>query len=822
MSTETPEGSRSVAVLFPIPGGGPYTYRVPSDWESPPAPGCRVSAPLGRKLLTGLVTGPGLPVPSGVHLRSLSAALDNRPLVTPDLLELIFWLAEYYFCEPGEALRSVVPGPFLRVGDRSVKLNETTGNERPDKLTPTQNRLLEILNARGKARVSSLRGELGTAALQRALVGLESAGLVAVSDCLPRVPADRTDSLVSAAAPLPAADELERLLSRSPRQRQCLEYLSGLAHPVESAFLCRQMGFSPEVLKGLAGKGLACITQVRRLRDPFQSLELPPYEHPTPSAAQTEVIATLSRDLGTHRVSLLHGVTGSGKTLVYLELLRPVLEAGRQAVVLVPEIALTPQTTARFRAVFGDRVAVLHSGLSDGERYDIWREIRAGRYRVAVGPRSAVFAPFDNLGIIILDEEHESTYKQTDLTPRYHARDVAIRRMKAAGGPVVLGSATPSLESWAAAESGDILHLSLPERVAGRSLPEVRLNDLRHGWTGSDKNGVTPALLKEIGFALEARGQVLLLLNRRGFSNFILCPDCGAIVQCPNCRISLTVHKRLGRLLCHYCGHQQPAPEVCPSCGSAGLERIGAGTEQVESALREAFPERVVDRMDLDTTGGKWSHHEILERLRGGATDILVGTQMIAKGLDFPNVLLVGVVNADTAMNLPDFRSTERTFQLLAQVAGRTGRGERGGEVLIQTFNPAHPAVRAAVHHDYAGFARRELAVRLEAGYPPYVHLLNVIFSGEQEPVVERFAADSAELVAALIQRKHLADRLSLLGPASCPLERLRGRWRQHLIIKSRDPELVGSVGQFLARRLKPPAAGACRVTLDRDPASLM
>ncbi len=818
-----PEGTeQTVSVLFPIPGGGPWTYRVPPDWESMPAPGCRVSAPLGRKILTGLVTGAGENVPSGVRLRALDVSLDSHPLVTPDLLELCFWLASYYFCEPGEALRSIMPGPFLRVGDRLVTLDKGKQKYDPAQLAAAQTRLLSLLEKRGRATASSLRRALGSGVFQRALAALESAGLVSVSDCLPHVPSDRTSTLVSASQELPGPEEMDRLLLRSPRQRECLEYLRGLAHPVESVFLSRKMGFGTEVVKALLQKGLARSEKVRVLRDPFKNHKLPPYEHPAPSDAQARIIKEISGKLDEHRVFLLHGVTGSGKTLVYLELLRPVLERDRQAIVLVPEIALTPQTTARFRGVFGDRVAVLHSGLSDGERYDIWREIRSGRHQVAVGPRSAVFAPFERLGLIIIDEEHESTYKQTDLTPRYHARDVAVQRMKLAGGPVLLGSATPSLESWAESERGDTVRLELPERVAGRALPSVTVSDLRRGWNGSDKNGVTPVLLKETGFALEAGGQVLVLLNRRGYSNFVLCVECGGIIQCPNCRISLTVHKRLGRLLCHYCGHQETPPEACPVCGSNALDRVGAGTEQVEAALREAFPDRMVDRMDMDTTGGKWSHHAILERLRTGATHILVGTQMIAKGLDFPDVLLVGVVNADTAMNLPDFRATERTFQLLAQVAGRTGRGERGGEVLIQTFNPSHPAVRAAVNHDYARFARRELQVRREAGYPPYVRLLNVIFSGEEERTVERFAADSAQLVSALVRRKGLGGRLEILGPAPCALERLRQRWRFHIMLKSREAELIGSVGEFLARRLKPPSAGACRVTLDRDPVSLM
>ncbi|MEA2064238.1 MAG: primosomal protein N', partial [Gemmatimonadota bacterium] len=612
-------------------------------------------------------------------------------------------------------------------------------------------------------------------------------------------------------------------LERSPRQAECLELLRSLSHPVEQSLLAGRMGFSHQVVNGLVAKGLAVRRQKPVSRDPLSSIELPPYKVPRPSKAQAGVIEEIVSSLDQQKIFLLHGVTGSGKTLVYLDALKPVLEAGRQAIVLVPEIALTPQTTGRFRAVFGDRVAVLHSALSDGERYDIWRQIRTGdRYRIAVGARSAVFAPFDNLGMIIIDEEHEHTYKQSDTAARYHARQVALKRMSQAGGPVVLGSATPSLESFHKARTGTYSLLELPDRAAGRPLPEVRIHDLRRQWVRSGRSLLSGALKKEIGFALEAGGQVLLLLNRRGYSGLLICAECGHVVTCPHCMISLTVHRRISSMLCHYCGHRRQIPACCPVCAADALEPLGSGTEQVESSLREIFPERVIDRMDMDTTGGKWSHHEILERLRTGATDILVGTQMIAKGLDFPDVLLVGVVNADTGMNLPDFRATERTFQLLAQVAGRTGRGERGGEVFIQTFSTGHPAITAAVGHDYEGFAGRELKVRKSASYPPYSLLVNVIFTGENEQVVRAWALEAASFVRGLIKARDLSGRLYALGPAPCAIEKLRGRFRWHLILKSQSHAVLGRVGAYLQQKLKPPGRGACRLVLDRDPLSLM
>ncbi len=806
-------------VLFPFPGGGPWIYHGPESL----LPGMRVVAPLGGRTLTGVVLETGVEAPPGVRLRSIRAVVDERPLLSPGLVELIPWLAEHYFCEPGEALRAVVPAVFLRVGDRLVSPVSSLADGLPARLpacSAQQQILLARLKASGPRLLSELRREF-PAALGTNLARLEEQGLVTVDDHLPRLPSPRLRTLVELADAAPA-EALERLLSRPGRQRELYEALRELAHPVESTHVTGLMGFSGSVVKALLDKGLLRKRQVEQARDPFREIVFAPYESPSPYAAQRAAIEAVQATRGEHRVFLLHGVTGSGKTLVYLELIAPLVARGGQAIVLVPEIALTPQTTGRFRAVFGDRVAVLHSGLSDGERYDIWRGIRAGRYAVAVGARSAVFAPFERLEIVIIDEEHEHTYKQSDLSPRYHAREVAIQRMRRAQGPVVLGSATPCLESFHRAALGEYTRLALPERVLGRKLPKVEIHDLRRGWVRQGKQLLTPLLLERIGRALEQGGQVLLLLNRRGFHNFVLCGDCGEVVSCRHCQISLTVHRRPERLLCHYCGFQQPPPAACPACGARALSSLGMGTEQVEKLLREAFPERTIDRMDVDTTGGKWSHHEILERLRTGATDILVGTQMIAKGLDFPDVLLVGVVNADTALNLPDFRAAERTFGLLAQVAGRTGRGDRGGEVFIQTFNPSHPAVRAAVEHDYLRFAAAELQLRREAGYPPYVSLLNVILSGTEERAVEAFAVRAGAFLGKVIEEARLEERLILLGPAPCPVIRIRDRWRHHLILKAHDQEALELAGRRLARELAVPSRGQCRLLLDRDPITLM
>jgi len=793
---------------------------VPRKLERGIEPGMRVVAQLGRRFLTGVVAAVGVSPPEGIRLKYIKEIIDEYPLVPTGLLDLMRWISSYYFCDLGEALRAVVPGIFLRVGDRKIRINKKKG-PLASKLTPTQKRLLEYLEPKRETLLSRLRRVFRSSDLSRQLAALAEQGLIEIEDHLPRLPKTRLRTMLEAVSE-PRPEALEKLTSRNPRQRDCFEALRSMAYPVESSHVTGQMGFSSHVVGALVNKGLVKRWKIEDIRDPFRNIEFPGYEKPAPSPAQQEAIQKIAGSPGRHGVFLLHGVTGSGKTLVYLELIQPVLASGGQAIVLVPEIALTPQTTGRFRAVFGSRVAVLHSGLSDGERYDIWRQIRQGRFSVAVGARSAVFAPFENPGIIIIDEEHEHTYKQSDTTPRYHAREVAIRRMQEASGPVVLGSATPSLESFYKARKGEYTLLELPERVMGRPLPEVRIHDLRKGWSKKQRTLVTGPLLREIGFAVEAEGQVLLLLNRRGFSNFLLCEECGHVFLCKQCQISLKVHRRLNRLLCHYCGSQQEIPSNCSACNSPRITSMGMGTEQVEKILKQHFPDRVVDRMDLDTTGGKWSHHEILERLRTGVTHILVGTQMIAKGLDYPNVVLVGVVSADTSMNLPDFRATEQTFGLLAQVAGRTGRGERGGEVFIQTFNPSHPAIQAAVTHDYSTFARQELSIRKDAGYPPYVELLNVIFTGTHEKTLDLFASETADSIKEQAERKSLSSHLSLLGPAPCPLEKLRGRYRRHLILKSKCPEALDELGSYLCQEVSPPRKGQCRLILDRDPSSLM
>jgi primosomal protein N' (replication factor Y) len=514
---------------------------------------------------------------------------------------------------------------------------------------------------------------------------------------------------------------------------------------------------------------------------------------------------------------------------VYIELLREIVERrGKTAIVLVPEIALTPQTVDRFRAVFGDDVAVLHSALSDGERYDAWLALKRGEKRIAVGARSAVFAPLANLGAIIVDEEHESSYKQGE-TPRYHAREAAIVRATQEGAIVVLGSATPSLESWTNAAANKYTLLTLPDRVGGASLPHVAVVDLRKVVTDSAavagqedyQRVVTAPLDAALHARLERGEQSILLLNRRGYSAFVQCETCGNVATCPNCSITLTYHRSPERLVCHYCMHQEEPQRACRRCGGATLRRRGLGTQQVERLVCERFPAARVARMDVDTTSGKWAHAEILDRVGAGEVDILLGTQMIAKGLDFPNVTFVGVIDADVGINLPDFRASERCFQLLSQVAGRSGRGAKGGEVLIQTRVPGHHAVQCAVAHDYATFVTEELSGRVYPSYPPNNRLANIVFSGHIESSVADLAIAGTGWLRRLVRARETVG-LTVVGPAPCAVERIKARWRWHVLLKSEHPHELTRIGRYFLERFAVPARDGLRVTFDRDPVSLL
>lgn len=619
-------------------------------------------------------------------------------------------------------------------------------------------------------------------------------------------------------------EELEKLQKRAPRQAELLEAISRLEAPIRASQLLRQTSLDNQTLRALVKRDLVELRQEAVVRDPHAGEQFIATSNLILNQEQTHALKEITQaldSLETSRPILLHGVTGSGKTEIYLQAIRAALDRGRTAIVLVPEISLTPQTVERFKGRFADvqdAVAVLHSHLSEGERHDEWHKIHSGRARIVIGARSAIFAPLKNLGLIVVDEEHETTYKQEE-APRYHARDVAVVRAKIEKCVAVLGSATPSLESYHNASAGKYRLATLTQRIDEKQMPLMRVVDLRQ----ERRKEKAAAILSEklcaaIADRLEKREQTILFLNRRGFSTSLLCSNCGEARNCPNCSVALTFHRHpavAGRLSCHLCGHTAAVPKKCPACGKDALIYAGFGTEKVESTVSQIFPKAMVRRMDADSMTRKEAYRETLRNFRTGKIDILVGTQMIAKGLHFPNVTLVGIINADLALHLPDFRAGERTFQLLTQVAGRAGRGETPGEVFVQTYTPFSPSIQFARHHDFGGYFQQELEFRERCDFPPFKHAILITVRSAHE--------GRAKLSAETLQRrlKEALPQEFILGDATpAPLEKLQGQFRFHILIRG---EAVMRLSRLVRETTdKLPFPEDVTVTVDVDPYQLL
>jgi len=817
----------AVARVVPLtPVDKVYSYLVPAGLEAEAVPGARVVVPFGPRTLTGVVAE-RTEQTGDRKLKPIRDVLDDAPSFSPEMLKLTRWVAEYYVCAWGEVLKAALPAGATVESQRVVHRTERPALG----LNGTAGNVLAALETEGPQSVGSLQRSVkgATASLLRRL---ERDDLVRIEkELAPPAVTVKTEwhlRLADGVDP-DAADAL-----RGSKQTAIIESLlrrrdDGDAEPRQADVLA-ETGASSTSLKSLVEKGLVERGEKETIRTPFDAMPdpAPPIEIAL-HAGQTTALTEIGDALGARatKTFLLHGVTGSGKTEVYIQALKQTLAQGRTGIVLVPEIALTPQTVRRFRAHFGDRVAVLHSRMSQGERYDAWRHLQSGRFTVAIGPRSAVFAPLRDVGLVIVDEEHEASYKQFDPAPRYHARDVAVMRAHLEGAVCVLGSATPSLESYLNAKGGKYTLLRMPERVpipgGAAELPPVEIVDLTREKKVRRLKGALSHPLREAIRDRIAKGEgVILLQNRRGYSPVVTCDDCGWTPQCRDCAVSLTFHKSHRHLRCHYCGRVEPLSTTCPQCGSSELAQLGAGTQRVEEELAAVFPDARVLRMDLDTTGRKNAHQRILDAFGRGEADILIGTQMVAKGLDFARVTLVGVVDADTGLLLPDFRAAERTFQLLMQVAGRAGRGALRGEVILQTRSPDNPALQRAAEHDFLGFLRNELPDRRTFGYPPYGRLVGVEFKGPDERIVQQ----TAERWTRLLQReaKKLAGDTEVLGPNPAFIGRVKKQYRFHTIAKAAPtqhayalPRLVRAVNEQFGR---PPKA--VRINIDVDPIGLL
>jgi len=830
-----------IEVAVPLPVTGTFTYSVPEGLEDRAVVGSRVLVPFGRRKVTGFVVAAGV-TPSVDDVKDVIEALDVAPVVDPHMIELTKWIADYYLTSWGEVLRATLPPGinmesrrFLRATDEGREALESArrgagasgGRSDGPELTERRMKLLELVCDRERVSLGHARREAGIPRNNRRDIdALMREGLVEEFEVVhpPKVEGGKQAVVRLAVAGEEALAERESLERRAPKQAEALAALvTAPDHTIPVAELGGS-GVSSATVTALVKKGL--VERAERaspkLSTGHEGWGLRDEGAMTPEQASALGLVAGKVGAAEFGVVLLHGVTGSGKTRVYSEAVSAALDSGRGAIVLVPEISLTPQMVQRMRKDFGERVAVVHSGLTMTERYDTWRAIREGMFPVVVGPRSAVFSPVPNLGLIVVDEEHEQTYKQGE-SPRYHARDIAVMRAKLEGAVVVLGTATPSLESYLNAREGKYDLAELPERIDSGPLPEVEVVDMCSEPPVDSEGAFSATLRDAVRETLDANKQIILFLNRRGFASFVQCVSCGHSEKCPNCNVSLTYHSTDSTMRCHYCGISTKAPDKCPACEGMNLRYGAPGTQRVEKAVRELFPDATVERMDVDTTTRHGSHWRILKDFAEGRTDILLGTQMIAKGLDFPGVGLVGVVAADVGLNLPDFRAGERTFQLLTQVAGRTGRGDERGRVVVQSYLPEHYTIALAREQQFGPFFEREISERegIGLGYPPFSRLVGIVARGRDEDQVREAAARLADFLDKGAEK--MGDpRPEVLGPAPAPIGKLRGIHRWQVLVRGRAGTARALVAGALAQRKALKLPSAVTLAVDVDPLDLL
>lgn len=867
---ESEQTSLYAQVIVDVPAkqtNRPFDYVVPAELRTWVGIGSRVGVPFGPRTLQGFVVGLSERTDMAAgKLKKIEQVLDLVPPLNPELVQLARWMSRTYICHEITALQAMIPGALKAKYEKWIALAEDGSSDAGKRSsggrddgqallfaqTPEEDALIDFVRQKGSVATETMLSRFPAAGplLKRLL---ERGTLVEAQTVKDRMNTKKALYVEPLVEPDALREHGGSLPANARRQKELLLWFADHVEPIPLAELVGKLGVGAGTVKALADKGWLSVSEREVFRDPYAGRSFARTSPLALTEQQRQALEPIAATLAArgHGVFLLHGVTGSGKTEVYLQAIQQCLDQGREAIVLVPEISLTPQMVERFKGRFGDAVAVMHSRLSQGERYDEWRKIGLKQVSVVIGARSAVFAPFANLGLIIIDEEHESSYKQEE-SPKYHARDVAIERASRHGAAVVLGSATPSLESFAKtadaspegretnAHDAPYRLLTMASRVEGRPLPAVHVVDLREELKSGNRSMFSRGLFEAIGQRLERREQTVLLLNRRGYSTFVMCRSCGFVVQCPHCDISLTYHQVSRTMRCHYCGFSQPEPKTCPSCDSEHIRYFGTGTQRVEEELGKLFPGIRVIRMDVDTTSEKGAHERLLNRFRDRQADVLLGTQMVAKGLDFPDVTLVGVIAADTVLHLPDFRAAEKTFQLLTQVAGRAGRHRLPGEVFIQTYTPEHYSIVTASGHDYEAFLARELEMRRLRGYPPYNELVLVTLSHEQLPLLVRAGESfAARLKEGWTRRRSRAagtrqaapespagsdsPYFEVYGPVASPIPRIKDRYRFQCMIKYRgDVDVSGMLAETAAAFDETVRNDNLLISIDVNPQVLM
>lgn len=788
----------------------PFTYIIPEKLQSIIKVGMRVIVEFGNgnRKIQGFVVKLTDENDGKYQLKKILDVLDLQPVLNDEALKLANWMVDRTFAFKIRCLQVMLPNAMRLAYQKKLMIIQGYENDP----------LVQEVFA-GKHEIDYQPAKLDSKLLKK-IIKLRKDNKIKIDYRTKNKVSIKKIWVFKAKASISELKEAQKKVRKNAvKQQRLLDFLiRNHDQEFSQSQVTREDNFTLNDLKNAEQKGWLTRYQIEQYRNPFDikkvQRSLPKKLVPQQQVAVDQIVKAI--DGQDTKPFLLEGVTGSGKTEVYLQTIQHALDQGKTALMLVPEISLTPQIVAQFKSRFGEQVALLHSALSDGERYDEWRRIVNHEARVVVGVRSAIFAPLDNLGVIILDEEHESSYKQEDM-PMYDAREVAIWRGKYHHCPVILGSATPSLESRARAQKGVYNWLRLTKRINGRPLPKVNLVDMRIAMRNAPALDLSQRMCTAIKDRLDKKEQMILMLNRRGYSAFLMCRECGEIIKCPNCDISLTYHKDTNSLKCHYCGHEQAVPQVCPNCHSNKLRYAGTGTQRVETELKELFPTARIIRMDVDTTSRKGSHEKLLTQFADQEADILLGTQMIAKGLDFPNVTLVGVLNADTMLGLPDFRASERTFQLLTQVSGRAGRADKNGEVIIQTYNPDHYAIEDVKTQDYESFFKKEMMVRHQGGYPPYYYTIQITVSYPKE---NQTAKKIFEIQGELL--KQISSNAMLLGPAPRSIARINNRYYYQIVVKyKKEPQLEKYLQKLMLKSQKEERDGL-KLVIDRNPINFL